>query len=170
MCKEDADTVKEWRDGETRKAIAINNTYQLAPWADIIYACDMRWWDKYHDRVMAATDAEYWCYHDNCHKKYGFNQYPFKVTGGNGGYQALRLAVAHFKASRVVLLGFDMQGGHWHGQHPAGFPNPTGHNFKIWIGWLQRLAVEFSGVEIINASRETALDCFPRLDLKSALC
>ena len=27
------------------KVIAINNAYQLAPWSDVLYACDGAWWD-----------------------------------------------------------------------------------------------------------------------------
>jgi len=167
MCQPDADLVRDWRDGETRFAIAINNTYQLAPWADILYACDLRWWDRYHEDAAKRCAGEFWCYDETAAARYGLRPWKPAQTGGNSGYQALRLAVDHFEAERVILLGYDMQGSHWHGDH-KGFPNPTQNNFRQWIGWLRRYAAE-TDAEIINASRETAVDAFPRLDLGVAL-
>ena len=74
-------------------------------------------------------------------------------------------------AARVILLGFDCQhsGGvsHWHGDHP----NHLG-NAGLTTQWLDRfakLAEDFKHIEIINASRETALTCFPRARLEDLL-
>ncbi|UHQ21896.1 hypothetical protein LVB77_14600 [Lysobacter sp. 5GHs7-4] len=91
--------------------------------------------------------------------------------GGNSGFQAVSLAL-HFGASRVVLLGYDMQftGGrkHWHGDHPDKMGNPLPKRF---LDWRQRFAelAQQSTVPIINASRETGLSCFPRMDLDACL-
>lgn len=64
MCAKDAELVKRWRDGESRKAIAINTTYRLAPWADLIYACDHCWWKFYIDEVRQHCSGEFWCYEE----------------------------------------------------------------------------------------------------------
>lgn len=93
-------------------------------------------------------------------------------TGGNSGYQALSLAVL-FGASKIMLLGYDMQktGGrsHWHGDHPRGMGN--GGNFEGWVKRFDRLSplIRAKGVEVINATRQTALKCFPRLKIEEAL-
>jgi hypothetical protein len=29
------------------KVVAINTSFQLVPWADMLYACDGKWWDHY---------------------------------------------------------------------------------------------------------------------------
>ena len=171
MCQEDADLVRDWRNGEDRRAIAINTTFRLAPWADVIYGCDHRWWEHYHEQVKKQCSAELWCYAPSAGDDFGLNVVDLKHTGGNSGYQAARWAITHFKAKRLILLGYDMGAtgdSHWHGSHPNGWPGPR--SFKSWCGWLHKLGQEFDKVEIINASRETALECFPRLDLKSALC
>lgn len=169
MCQADADLVEQWRDGDTKKALAINNTWELAPWVDVIYACDERWWDKYYPEASRAG-AALWGYSAPACKKYGLYKANLERTGGNSGYQSLRLVITEFKADRVILLGYDMQAkgrSHWHGDHPKGWP--TGQNFKQWIGWLGHLGNEFPHVKIVNASRETALNCFPRVNLADAL-
>ena len=169
MCQADADLVRDWRN-DTRKAIAINNTYQLAPWADVIYGCDDRWWKRYHEDVFARCPGEKWAYQDGPCKKYGCHKARLRSTGGNSGYQSVRLAITEFKAKRIILLGFDLKSpGHWHPEH-HGFPNPTESNIKQWRGHLRLMGLEFPEVEIINCTRETALDCFPRMPLEDALC
>lgn len=103
----------------------------------------------------------------------GFNREPDTINGGgNSGYQAIHLA-ATFGAKKIVLIGYDMQrtGGkeHWHGKHEGGLHNGTG--FPAWITRMGALASDLSnmGVEVINATRTTALKCFPRATLEDAL-
>lgn len=90
--------------------------------------------------------------------------------GGNSGYQALNLAY-HAGAGRIVLLGYDMQrtGGraHWFGDHPRGLQ--VSSPFEDWRRRFDALAADLAraGVEVINASRETALTCFRRAPLES---
>jgi hypothetical protein len=59
---------------------------------------------------------------------------------------------------------------HWHPDHPDGWENPRQGNLKHWREHLRRLGLKFPDVEIINATRETALSCFPQMPLKEALC
>jgi len=35
------------------KTIGINDAYLIAPWIDILYACDLKWWNWHHDRTEA---------------------------------------------------------------------------------------------------------------------
>ena len=87
-------------------------------------------------------------------------------SGGNSGYQAINLAY-HLGATRIILLGFDMHhhGGksHWFGDHPKGFINgpPT-----KYIAAFRSIKPEDYGIEILNCSRVTALDAFPRHNLE----
>jgi hypothetical protein len=90
----------------------------------------------------------------------------------NSGAAAVSLA-AYRGARRVIMLGYDCQytGGqkHWHGDHP-----PTLGNAKSchkWADSFRNLAGNMAkrGVEVINCSRTTALDCFPRAELETAL-
>lgn len=92
--------------------------------------------------------------------------------GDNGGYQAINLAYL-WGARRILLLGYDMQltGGmrHWFGDHPP--PLNSGSDYSNWIRKFRRLAadLEAEGVQVINCSRETALDCWPRMEIERAL-
>jgi hypothetical protein len=93
--------------------------------------------------------------------------------GANSGYQMMNLAYL-FGAKRIILLGFDMmrQGAktHWHGDHPS----PLGNEcpVKMFLNNFPALAadLEKEGVEVINATRETALNCFKKMKLEDALC
>lgn len=74
-------------------------------------------------------------------------------------------------AARVILLGFDCghTGGksHWHGDHPSGLGN-AGMTSQ-WLDKFKQLADDFKHIEIINASRETAITCFPRARLEDLI-
>lgn len=93
--------------------------------------------------------------------------------GGNSGFQALNLAV-NFGARRIILIGYDMQianGVHWHGRHGSGLNNPAESNVRAWRRHFGSIAGHLAdlGVEVVNASRETALTCFPRARIEDAL-
>lgn len=147
----------------------------------MIYACDRLWWLQYAKRVRQVCSGEFWTINQNAAKVEGLNlvvgergagvsRCPNTVMeGGNSGYQAVGLALL-FGASRVVLLGYDMQftGGkkHWHRDHAKS--NPTPSAMKNWLGNFNLLASQ-SPAPIINCSRATALACFPRMGLHEAL-
>lgn len=92
--------------------------------------------------------------------------------GSNSGYQAINLAYL-LGASRIILLGYDMQrtGGqaHWFGEHPKGLHQ--GANYTAWAPLFHPLAADLKaeGVDVINCSRETALTCFARAALDDVL-
>jgi len=92
--------------------------------------------------------------------------------GGNSGYQAINIAYL-FGATKIVLLGYDMQKtdgkSHWHGDHPKGLhKNPM---MASWIKNFGQLARDLNdeGVETINATRNTALEMFKKQPLSVAL-
>ena len=93
-------------------------------------------------------------------------------SGSNSGAAAINLAV-HFGASRVVLLGYDMKpskaGSHWFGEHPVPLRrnSPYGAFLEKFRGMVEPL--RDLGVEVVNCSRETALECFPRVALEGVL-
>lgn len=90
--------------------------------------------------------------------------------GGNSGYQAINLAFL-FGAKRIILLGYDMQKtdgkSHWHGDHPGSLRKESA--LASWVQRFDSLAsdLKYYGVEVLNASRETALKCFERVDIDS---
>ena len=162
--------------------IAINDAYRLALWADVLYACDAQWW-KWHGGVPSfrglkfslQADAARWpCVQvlENT-GEHGLETAPTGLkTGRNGGYQAINLAV-HLGATRVLLLGYDMQAfkgrpSHWFGEHPFGSP---ARSFGMFLNHWPAIVTPLQqlGVTVINCSRETALDLFPRMPITEAL-
>jgi hypothetical protein len=90
----------------------------------------------------------------------------------NSGAAAISLAAAR-GARRVVLLGYDCQltGGrtHWHGNHGGNLGNAG--SLPKWPAIFAQVAkhCERLRVQVVNATRETALTCFPRQPLEQAL-
>lgn len=94
-------------------------------------------------------------------------------TGRNSGYQCINLAI-HLGATRIVLLGYDMRGGtdgrtHWFGDHPV----PTKvHTFApVMLPHFATLVEPLAerGVEVLNATLGSAIECFPKVKLADLL-
>ncbi len=163
--------------------LAINDAYRLIPEAALLYACDYRWWGWHHAHlggfqgIKVTTDRRAgreftdlkWV--EGRHQP-GLSPDPAWIHyGQNSGYQALNLAF-HLGATRIVLLGYDLQRAasgetHWFGNHP----DPHVSAYAAWIPNFRPLARDLKarGVEVINCSPETALDAFPRQSLTEAL-
>lgn len=161
--------------------IAINDAYRLAPWADVLYACDAKWWD-WHQGVPGFTGLKF-ALQDEAAQwpgvtvlrntgAHGLEHDPGGLrTGKNSGYQAINVAV-HMGATRIVLLGYDMQApahgpSHWFGEHP----NRVRSTYAMFLAAFPALAAPLQalGISVINCSRETALDVFPRQPLAEVL-
>lgn len=146
----------------------------MAPWADLLYACDVKWWNHYTEHetfigLKVTQDARVklpGVLRVPSRNDPGLSLDPLWINqGSNSGYQAINLAY-HLGVSKIALLGFDMQytdgKSHFHGDHPQGMTNPTG--VSKWIPKFDQLAIDAKrvGLEITNCSRQTALECFKR--------
>lgn len=162
--------------------IAINTSFRAAPWGDVLLAPDARWWKVYGFEAHRDFRGELWTCDPTvgnvnwveCVDDPGLSTHPGRVHfGGNAGYIAIGLAYL-FGAARIVLLGFDMQrtGGrdHHHGDHEGGLPN-LGADLASWRHRMIALARDLRerGVDVLNATRDTALTCFERVPLERAL-
>lgn len=103
----------------------------------------------------------------------GLGEKPGRLYSGlNSGHQAIQWAY-HKGAARIILIGYDMQhtGGrrHWHEDHPGGMSNAEG--IAGWVKGFTSLARELAlrGVQVVNCSEETALQCFERGQLRDYL-
>lgn len=89
---------------------------------------------------------------------------------GTSGGGAITTAIAG-GAKRVILLGYDCQHtngkAHWHGNHPTQLGNAQ--NIEMWQEGFSKIAFLHSDIQIINASRQTALKCFERKKLEDVL-
>lgn len=166
LTAEDCDTVRVAH----RPTIVTNSTFRLCPWANVLFGFDVAWWRLHIDEVRRVFRGRMFCQASRwpmrgvewpgCNRRYR--------SFGNSGACAVALAIA-CRARCVILLGFDGQltGGqtHHHGDHPAPLRNCD--TLPAWQRQFSRLAkwAESYGVPIVNATRETALEQFPRLSL-----
>lgn len=162
--------------------IAINDTYRLAPDADIVYASDSMWWRMNPEAVechgIKASIEAVRGIHPNvpdCVRvlrntgRDGFDVNGSIRTQANSGGVGIQIAV-HAKAARVLLLGFDMHGGHWHPPHERPLGNPGPASFRRWIAHITGLAKALpAGVQVLNCTPGSALTCFPMVSLDEAL-
>ena len=174
--------------------IAINNTYERAPWATDLYACDVGWWRTYRPTFKGRKWSQFQkrgtrfdpCQTDRIdgvqyiraksQSALNMTDARWIGTGGNSAFQAVNLAILG-GAIRVVLLGVDLQPtdgkSHWHGDHPwnGQLTNPSGPTYAIWLKAFDMAASQLahSNIEFIQASDQTALRSWPRMDIQTAL-
>lgn len=190
MTREQAEYVR----GKCR-VIAVNNqgidtdcdgvrVPALAPWADILYAADAKWWRHYHERALAFVgrkvtikDTLPWAAVYSLKQSVEHPTFDPRPThlasGGNSGYQAVHLAV-HLGATRIVLLGFDMKTGrlgrrHWFGSHPGRLDSRG--NFTTWLRAFEKLSkvMQRMEIDVVNCTPDSALRCFRRAPLDQVL-
>jgi len=146
----------------------VNTTFRLAPWADALYAMDRAWWREHMNEVRSVFRGALWAPFSGLAgvKRIRFD----RQTPRNSGAGAIALA-AQMGAERIVLLGYDAQKtdgrAHWHGDHPKGLGNAG--SVAKWPEQFRSLIGSLRGAQVINASRATALTCFPRANLEEAL-
>lgn len=171
---------------ERARVIAINDAYLLAPWADLLYFCDRRWFEWHADRpelkafkgIKVTLDEHVLKNHPEIRGvkntgRHGLEtECPGVRTGRNSGYQVINLAV-HLGVKRIVLLGYDMRvvegRTHWHAGHPV--PQRENIYEASMLPCFETLVAPLraAGVAVLNATPESALTVFPMLPLEEAL-
>lgn len=178
LTKEDADYCRGKADG----VIVVNTTYQMAPWADCLCASDVRWWawhkgaKDFAGLKYATSSAVQWSGVQILRNTgmAGLELDPTGVRHGlNTGYRAINVAV-HFGAKRILLLGYDMKRAdgpdrkeHWHGDHPIASRSPYPAFIKRYGTLVDPLKV--LGIEVINCTPGSALEMFPKANLRDVL-
>lgn len=154
--------------------IVTNTTFLRAPWADVLFAFDCRWWELYAAEVREKFKGEClaWCPGSGRQGVTSLYRAQWFRNFHNSGACALSLAIVS-GASRVVMLGYDCQATngetHWHGDHPKKLGNARSMSkWPLHFKGIARYA-EQQKVKVLNASRVTALTNFPRISLADAL-
>jgi hypothetical protein len=151
----------------------------LLPSADVLYACDARWW-KYRKgmpgfkglKLTPACEAAV-LYPDvqlvrvvPMEQRLLTKEPGVWGYGGNSGFQMLNGAI-QFGAKKIILVGFDMtleHGVHFHGWHAQGLANPTEPDVVRWRRALDDAApgIAALGIEVLNASPISLLQAYER--------
>jgi len=170
--------------------IAVNESFRLVPWADIIYSAEGVWWSMRGHEVSKCPGLKL-TFEPNAIARHRIEIVKQKTvetvwsmkmewakrghvgSGGNSGFQMVNLA-AQFGATGIALIGFDMNmngGCHWHVNHPVPLRNPTYERFAKWIAALDGAAPDLAqhGVDVINCSPTSSLTAFPKLSIDAML-
>lgn len=163
--------------------IIVGDAVLKYPEANIMYHCDARYWHYYDgmpnfkgDLRISLEDTRLPEVHRvvKAPLRKGIETVaPLVVTGGNSGYQAINLAI-HFKPKKIILLGYDMKLGYSgeysvRGEHPEKIRGSRNFTKDIErMGWLEE-PLKKLGIKVYNCSTNTALTCFPVMDLKDVL-
>ena len=171
------------------RVIAINRAWTLAPWADMLYACDHDSFWRWHPEALAFPrtkvvvrktwmNNEAWremkaladagvkviCHSSRncpCEARHeGCSPDPGVVRGDNSAFQLLSV-IAHTGATTVLLLGLDMAGRHWHeGYREIGVPD-----YSHMIGRFETLVKPLAqaGVAVLNLSSKSAIPYWPKM-------
>lgn len=176
-----------------KHVIGINMAYKLGNWIDMVVFGDSGFYLREKVGLSQFQGLRVSCHDSARHDKWvktlsrdsshpkGISSSPSMISwNGNTGAAAISIAV-HAGAARIILLGFDMnidarsQMQHWHNLYGKGpvqddrrrrklpFPRHlTG--FTVIADDVKKL-----GVQIINASPNSAIQCFPKMTVKEIL-
>ncbi len=168
----DVEAVRDYAQANHCPVVVTNTTFKLALWADLLFFHDKKWWTVHGADVQENFEGLCVTMCQVSNEKVlslqgkGFNAYR------NSGGGAISFAVLA-GAKRIITLGLDGKYAndgrrHWHKQHPS-----LGDAVSLprFINYFPTLAKDAAaqGAKIFNASRETALTCFPRVYLEDVL-
>jgi hypothetical protein len=170
--------------------LAINNSYQMAPYAEVCYFADARWWKAHRDKkefrefsgekasiqdsANEITDESIHILRNRDYPSHGLGlslNPRVIVTGRHGGFQALNIAILA-GAKRILLLGFDgasIDGkSHWHNDHKWLTHASAYQEYAKSFSYAEK-AIKDAGVTVINCSTVSQINSFPKMTLERAL-
>jgi hypothetical protein len=167
--------------------MVINSTYRLAPWADVWFFTDNNIFEEHRAAI------ETWPGHVITLSRIAKRELPAKIKrlkvewsdrflppnspiirqGRSSGHTAISVAIA-LGTKRIVLLGYDMRvvdGREHHHNDYAGRPRDLDiyerEFLPAFAGWNE--TAKAVGVEVLNATPNSALTEFPIIALDEAL-
>lgn len=174
-----------------KHVIAVNDAVRLAAFADVLYSSAGEWWHRHlgmpefrgmkfavepkrmAGRIRIRTEYTRWpdiqVLRHSGHT--GLSLEPDALrTGHNSGYAAVNLAVL-FGARTVILLGYDMgfSKGQKHFFKESGQVQPSPYETFIRAFATMVEPLKQAGVEVVNCSRISKLECFPKADLSDVI-
>jgi hypothetical protein len=165
--------------------IAVNESWRLAPWSEILYGADYKFWEMNNGcpefqglRVSIdrrASEQPEWLVHrvQGHRSDNRMLDDPGHIGGNNSGLNALNLA-AQFGPRAILLVGFDVRleyGLHWHPNHPAPMKNPLPGKVESWRRAVDNAAPTFAaqGITVLNCSPISTLKRYERMEFERAL-
>lgn len=156
MSKDVANAVR----GKAR-VIAVSDAYRLAPWADALVSHDRSWWRRYPEALKFRGK-----------KICRFRQPGTQIfntdlpSGCNSGFMGMHVAASKElwgkrAATKIILLGFDMQGDHFFGRHPPQLKTTTAKRRLVHLRQFEY----WRGCEVVNCTPGSKLEFFPKAEI-----
>jgi hypothetical protein len=146
------------------RVIAVNNAFELAPWAEALAANDMAWWKRNPSAREFAG------------RKFSTNILPDveRVISGNvltescSGVLGLEVAkiIGAKPGDPILLLGVDFHGSHYFGEYTNGLKNTTDARRKVHARQFENWAKVNKGYTVYNCTPGSALRAFPMARLE----
>lgn len=177
-----------WGEKGGVKIISVNESWRLThDVLHVAYGADPDWWKNRGPRKDDTpadrwTQDKNWIYREadelglkmiRAEPGAGISINPgFIYQGANSSFQAMNLAILH-GTRRIVFLGLDLSADgtktHWH-EYPEKFQRRE-PGYKMFRESFEEAApiLKGLGVTVINASRRTVLEAFPRMTIQEAL-
>ena len=171
----------------------VNNAFRLG--LDVHLACNWQWWDEYYDEIK-DYDCHKWTPRKESADKYKLNYIEevwidglstdnTKIAAHHGsGPQIVNMAL-HYGVKKMILIGWDMRypgkvtdkqyegQRHYFGEYPKQLQHwpRTGTNGELsgLIKEMETINPADYGIEIINCTPDSAMTCFPMMDLEVCL-
>lgn len=162
LTKEQVELVRQAKaDGKLKGVIAVSNVgLDMMPDADALVSHDSKWW--YNNKNALKFAGRKFCRFTLG----GTEQFEPRLTNAcNSGLMAMEVAWKVFGAEKIILLGVDMKGSHYFGNHPLPLKNSGVFDFKRHLNQFNY----WNGCEVINCTPDSALTKFPFQELKDVL-
>lgn len=176
------------------RVIAIKEcAVDLCPWADVAYGCDAAWWRHRrglpdfkgfkisHARELTSSFPDIRMIDIKPHRpsvpgeewvdRILIDEPGIIGAGRNSAFQALNIAV-QFGSRRAMFIGLDLHGEHYYGRNnwfKAGNPDEYQFDRCIRVFNANAQVLKSMGVDVVNASPTTRLQCFRRSTIEHAL-
>ncbi len=145
------------------RCIVVTSAYPLRMNADALVANDAAFW-KAEPGAQSFTGRKFSTQQARPDVE-RVTQTKLIESGTNSSLLALHVALTVFKATRVVFYGLDMsaeKGAHYFGSYPSPLMNTKPERFDIFKAQFAAYAKKLpAGVEVFNATKGSALSCFP---------
>ncbi len=170
--------------------IGVNMAMKIGNWIDVLYFSDAGFWTTHRLSIMAfkglrvtsskksgelLTNERKIKYIPKSSEKYGLSTNPKRlVWNHHSGGAAINLAV-HFGVKQIILLGFDMKldkdaNQHWH-KYYGSDRKTVKSTFQMHMRGFEQIKIDADklGVEILNASPDSAIKEFKKISVKEVL-
>lgn len=170
----------DWSLLRGKRVIAVNRSYEVIPWAEIVYFTDGRFFNWHKDGLLKHAGVKITGSKHVDHPEV----VNYKLTGckgldlgdkqlkhgNNSGHAAINLAV-HMGAKLIILLGFDMKfdGGesHWHDGYSIVNRPKQYEKMTSCFGPIAK-ELDSMGILVFNACEDSMLREFYRIPLNMA--